>query len=118
MRAVLTLLNFLFLAEQLPELDKKREDSRDKLLRQRKKYEGEDRQNDHDITEMWQQMAKLQDYENKVSRSRALLPLLSMFSPDLCVCVCVCVYTVCTHMCVYVCMYIYTHRRTNTHTHT
>ena len=80
---MLTLRNFCFLGEQLPELDKKKVDSKNKILRQRKEYEGEDRQNDLDITEMWQQMAKLQDYENKVSRSLALLPLLSMFSPDL-----------------------------------
>jgi len=109
MRAVLNLWNFCLLGEQLPELDKKREDSKAKILRQRKEYEGEDRQNDLDITEMWQQMAKLQDYENKVSRSLALLRVaVYVFARPVCVCACACV---CAHVCV--CKFVCTYTRTD-----
>jgi hypothetical protein len=57
---------YLCVCGQLPELETKKEESKAKIGRQQKEFEGQDRQNDLDINDMWKVLSQLQGFEKKV----------------------------------------------------
>ena len=57
---------YLCVCGQLPELETKKEESKAKIGRQQKEFEGQDRQHDLDIDDMLQVLFKLEGFEKKV----------------------------------------------------